>query len=215
MTQKFFALALALNICLATPVALADGLLPAKSPEIIEVSMPDGNKQKGFIKDGVFVPIAGSTEQNAQSATQQPAPAKTHKLLPPGTPVQVAIDKEVDADEVKVGEMIEGHLVMPVKHEGVIVFPAGTPVKGSVTRRKNNSIAGVSGSIELGNFKIMTPEGGVLPLTGTFQRKGNSRVAGSLVGAYFIGLPIFVKGQDGKVESGAESTMYTVQEWEY
>jgi len=32
-------------------------------------------------------------------------------------------------------------------------------------------------------------------------------------GTYFLLLPIFVKGQDGKIESGAESTMYTAQEW--
>lgn len=137
------------------------------------------------------------------------------EILPAGTPVQVVIDNEVDADDVKEGETITGHLLAPVKQNGVVVFPAGTPVKGQVTRKKNNFIFGISGKIELGRFKLIPPDGQVIPLTGEYQRKGNSRVAGSLVGAYFILLPIFVKGQDGKIESGAEMTMYTVQEYAY
>ncbi len=135
-------------------------------------------------------------------------------ILPAGTPVQVSIDKEIDRDEVKINESIPAHIVVPVKHNGKVVLPAGTKVTGVVTKRKNNFIFGISGKIELDRFKVIT-ENGVLPLTGSLQRKGNSRVAGSLVGGYFIGLPLFIKGQDGKVESGAESTMYTVQEWEY
>lgn len=136
-------------------------------------------------------------------------------ILPAGTPIQVAIDNEVDADDVKEGETVKGHIVVPVKRNGVVVLPAGTPVHGKVVKKKNNSIAGISGKIELGNFKAMTVDGGALPLSGSYQRKGNSRVAGSLIGAYFIGLPIFIKGQDGKVEAGAESVMYTVSEYEY
>lgn len=135
-------------------------------------------------------------------------------ILPAGAPVQVVLDEMVDSDDVKTGEAITAHISVPVKHNGKIVFPAGTKVNGVVTKRKNNFIFGVSGKIALGNFKIIT-EDGVLPLTGNYQRDGNSRVAGALVGGYFLLLPIFIKGQDGKVEAGAESTMYTVQEWEY
>jgi hypothetical protein len=137
------------------------------------------------------------------------------ETLPPGTPVQIALDKEIDADDVKVGEVVPAHVVTAVKHNGVVIFPAGSPVKGVVTRRKNNSIAGIAGAIELGNFKLIASDGGLVPLTGNMQRKGDNRTAGSLIGAYFVLLPIFIKGQDGKIEAGAESTMYTVQEWEY
>ena len=136
-------------------------------------------------------------------------------LLPAGTPVQVALDKEIDHDMVKTGEVIPGHVITPVKHNGVVVIPAGTPVKGVVTRRKNNSIAGIAGAIELGNFKVSTPNGEMIPLNGNYQRKGDNRIAGALIGAYFILLPIFIKGQDGIIDSGSEATMYTVQEWGY
>lgn len=136
-------------------------------------------------------------------------------LLPAGTPVQVVIDRRIDADEVKTGQTVFAHIGVPVKHEGRIVFPAGTPVKAEVTHRKNNSIVGVPGSIELGNFKITVPDGGIVPLAGNIQRQGDSRVAASLGAGYFLLFPLLIKGQDGIVESGAETTLFTLQEWEY
>jgi uncharacterized membrane protein (Fun14 family) len=208
--MRAFTVCLILSLSFAP--AFADGLLPAKAPEAIEIKMPDGTKQAGIIKDGVFIPIS-----NTPTAEEKVTPAveKAGKLLPAGTPVQVVIDKEIDADTVKVGATVEGHLVYPIKQNGEVILPAGTPVKGAVTHRKNNMIAGVAGAIELGNFKVVTPDGTMIPLNGGYQRKGHNRVVGSLVGAYFIGLPLFIKGQDGKIESGAEATMYTVQEWQY
>jgi hypothetical protein len=136
-------------------------------------------------------------------------------FLPAGTPVQVGVDQALDADLVKVGMPVKAHLLLPVKREGRVVLPAGTPVIGMVTRRKNNNIAGIQGYLELGNFKITTPEGASLPLSGTIYREGNSRMAGSLIGGYLILLPIFIKGQDGKVEAGAQSTLFTMEEYEY
>lgn len=135
-------------------------------------------------------------------------------LLPAGTPVQVAIEGPIDADKVKIGQTVSAHVVIPVKYQDRIVFPVGTLVKGEVTHRKNNSIAGVPGAIELGNFKITAPDGGIVPLSGTIQRQGDSRTAISLATGYFLIFPILMKGQDGIVENGAETTMFTLQEWE-
>lgn len=220
MNARVLAVCVLASLLLA-PLSYADGLLPKKQAEspntVMEVKMPDGSIQKGFIRDGVFIPILNATTEptvqpEAPKATTQTAQSEAI-ILPAGTPVQVTIDKMIDADEVKVGEVIPAHISAPIKHNGKVIFPMGTPIKGTVVRKRNNSIAGIPGSIELGGFKIITPDGGVLPLTGNLQRKGNNRVAGSLIGAYFVLLPIFVKGQDGKIESGAESTMYTAQEW--
>jgi hypothetical protein len=137
------------------------------------------------------------------------------EFLPAGTPVQVGVDQALDADQVKVGAPVKGHLLLPVKREGRVILPAGTPVSGVVTRRKNNNIAGIQGYLELGNFKITTSEGANLPLSGTIYREGNSRMAGALIGGYLVLLPIFIKGQDGKVEAGAQSTLFTMEEYEY
>ena len=143
------------------------------------------------------------------------AMAAAAEFLPAGTPVQVAVDQPIDADLVKVGYPVAAHLVFPVKNQGRVVFPAGTAVQGKITRRKNNGIAGIPGYIEVGDFALKTPEGVSLPLIGTVFRQGESRVTGTLVAAYLMFFPILIKGQDGKVEAGAQSTLYTVEEYEY
>lgn len=210
--------ALILLVLLGLSSSYADGLLPKTEPQAIEVKMPDGSKKVGFIKDGIFIPInETSTPPHTdllQGQAMEPA-IQTTQVLPAGTPVQVVLDQDIDADKIKVGQAVDAHIMMPVKHQGQIVFPVGTPVKGMVTQRKNNSIAGVPGSIELGNFKITTPKGAIMPLSGTFQKTGDSRIAGAVGGAYFLLLPIFIKGQDARLQRGTESTMFTLQEWEY
>ena len=136
-------------------------------------------------------------------------------LLPADTPVQVGVDQMIDADKVKLGETITAHLVSPVKNNGQLVFPMGTIVKGMVTQRKNNFIAGIPGSIEVGEFKMFTPNGSILPLKGNILRQGDSRTAVAVLAGYIFLFPLFIKGQDGKIEAGAESTMTTTQEYEY
>jgi hypothetical protein len=180
---------LALLVLLGLAPAYADDLLPKAEPQTIN-TIPQ---------------LTQALEPTIQNS----------KVLPAGTPIQVVLDQDIDADHVKVGQTVDGHIMMPVKHEGQIVFPIGTPVKGVVTHKKNNSIAGVPGSIELGNFKIVTSQNAIVPLSGSFQKTGDSRIAGAVAGGYFLLLPIFIKGQDGRLPRGAESTMFTLQEWEY
>lgn len=67
--------------------ALADGLLPPKTtapvaataqptpPQAIEIKMPDGTLQKGFIQDGKFIQILSST--NSAPVASQAAPQIT------------------------------------------------------------------------------------------------------------------------------------------
>ena len=59
-----------LLIGFASP-ALADGLLPEKAPQVMEIKMPDGTKQKGFVKDGVFVPIVDTAKAETQKIEAQ------------------------------------------------------------------------------------------------------------------------------------------------
>jgi hypothetical protein len=71
--KKLLALVLTLSTC---GVAYADGLLAPKTPQVIEIAMPDGHKEQGLIQDGKFIPIVQPTPQAVQSpdtaAKQQP-----------------------------------------------------------------------------------------------------------------------------------------------
>lgn len=69
------------------PVGFADGILPAKpileksapvlQVQAVEIVMPDGTKQKGFIQDGHFIPI-GAPPVSPANAPSQVAPLDAH-----------------------------------------------------------------------------------------------------------------------------------------
>ena len=63
----------------------------------------------------------------------QPAVNPTVALtVPKGTPIQVALDKEVHVE--KVGQVVQGHVVEPVYAFDKLVIPAGTEVTGQITK---------------------------------------------------------------------------------
>jgi hypothetical protein len=144
------------------------------------------------------------------------APVLAAGKLETGTPVLLTVDKEVDADEVKLGETVSFTVQQPVKQDGVVVIPAYTPAMGIVTKRKNNFIFGVAGAFEVGNIKLHMADNSLLPIKATVYDKGNSR-HGFLFGLLlWITLPlIFAKGEDGKIAKGTEVLDYTAQEIAY
>jgi hypothetical protein len=144
------------------------------------------------------------------------APVLAAGTLEPGTPVLLTVDKEVDADDVKLGETVNFMVQQPVKQDGVIIIPANTPAMGTVTKRKNNFIFGVAGAVEVENIKLHMVDNSLIPIKATVNDKGNSR-HGFLFGLLlWITLPlIFVKGEDGKIAKGTEVLGYTAQEIAY
>ncbi|HEX4003016.1 MAG TPA: hypothetical protein VHX36_10235 [Candidatus Acidoferrales bacterium] len=101
---------------------------------------------------GASLARAQATPAEATSADpQQSEPALTHRpaeqaptepmvalTVPKGTPIQVALDKEVRIE--KTGQQVRGHVVEPVYAFDKMVIPAGTEVTGRVAQ-----IEGVSG----------------------------------------------------------------------
>jgi hypothetical protein len=96
-----------------------------------------------------MVAVSARAQENpaaTQPATQQDAePALTHRpaeqpltsptvalTVPKGTPIQVALDKEVRIE--KVGQPVRGHVVEPVYAFDKLVIPAGTEVTGQITK---------------------------------------------------------------------------------
>ena len=82
---------------------------------------------------------------SAPAAQQDAEPALTHRpaeqpltsptvalTVPKGTPIQVALDKEVRIE--KVGQPVCGHVVEPVYAFDKLVIPAGTEVTGQIAQ---------------------------------------------------------------------------------
>jgi hypothetical protein len=101
---------------------------------------------------GAIIPIQAQESPAATTpATQQDsAPALTHRsadapasgpavalTVPKGTPIQVALDKEVRIE--KVGQPVHGHVVEPVYAFDKLVIPAGTEVTGEISKLQGAS----------------------------------------------------------------------------
>jgi type IV secretory pathway VirB10-like protein len=82
---------------------------------------------------------------SAPAAQQDASPALTHRpaeqpltsptvalTVPKGTPIQVALDKEVRIE--KVGQPVRGHVVEPVYAFDKLVIPAGSEVTGQIAK---------------------------------------------------------------------------------
>jgi len=80
-----------------------------------------------------------------QAAAEKPPTPETVPLrVPQGTPLQVALDKEVRVE--KVGQEIQGRIVEPVYAFDKIVLPVGTEVSGQIT--KLDSVSGKQRTLE-------------------------------------------------------------------
>jgi hypothetical protein len=79
------------------------------------------------------------------ATTEKPPTPETVPLtVPKGTPLQVALDKEVRVE--KVGQEIQGRIVEPVYAFDKIVLPVGTEVSGQIT--KLDSVSGKQRTLE-------------------------------------------------------------------
>ena len=103
----------------------------------------------------VFVIFVGMASVRGQDTTLQshrpPAAASVIALtLPSGTPLQIALDKEVRVRKVE--QAIEGRLVQPVYAFDHLVIPVGTEVTGHIS--KISSIAGTKRALGILNIDL-------------------------------------------------------------
>ena len=131
-----------------------------------------------------------------------------------GTRVLIRPKEEINADDWKVGENPKWEVVMPIKVNGEVAVPSGTEVISTIVKKKNNFIFGIKGSISIDNFKINTIQNQLIPMQCSITDKGNSRVGTALIGGWLIGLPLFLKGQDGKIDPSRELNCYTLEKFE-
>lgn len=138
-----------------------------------------------------------------------PVLAQTIKI-PAGTPITVYADTEIDADDVQVDENINFLVQDPVYINNKLVIKSGTLVVGQVVKLKNNSILGIPGEIQIGNFRISN-NNQIINLRGNITDKGTNRAWVNVGWFFWVALPLlFVKGNDGKISAGTYQILYTI-----
>lgn len=88
-------------------------------------------------------------ESAAQIVPEASSEAAAAILLRKGTPIVIAIDKEMGSKISQAGEMFPIRLAQPVELDGAILLPAGIPGEGQVVHAKKAGMAGAAGELIL------------------------------------------------------------------
>ena len=103
---------------------------------------------------------------------------------------------------MQVDENINFIVQDPVYINNKLVIKSGTLVVGQVVKLKNNSILGIPGEIQIGNFRI-SDSNQIINLRGNITNKGTNRAWVNVGWFFWVALPLlFVKGNDGKISAG-------------
>lgn len=130
--------------------------------------------------------------------------------IPAGTPITIYVEEEIDADDVQLNQNINFMVLDPIYINNKLVIKSGTSVTGQVIKLKNNSILGISGEIQIGNFRI-ADSNQVINLRGNITNKGTNRAWVNVGWFFWVALPlIFIKGNDGKISAGTYQILYTI-----
>lgn len=131
--------------------------------------------------------------------------------LPAGTPVHIRPVNTIDADKDKLGDVVNFEVTIPVKVDNKTVIKPTTSVTGKVIKHKNNCLIGVPGHIEIGNLFIQTDNGKEIYLRGSVYNEGENRYW-SNIGWFFMFPLLFIKGDDGKIQSNSNHILYTLED---
>lgn len=134
-----------------------------------------------FVATGLTVAAQTSNPDSGQiSETRAPANAAREMTVPAGTQVLLQLKSPIDTKSARVGDGVYCQSTFPVTINNVVVIPAGTYVKGHITRVQRPGR--IKGRAELlFNFNSMIfPNGYTVDLPGTLQNEPgatNSKVA--------------------------------------
>jgi hypothetical protein len=140
----------------------------------------------------------------ANSTTTMPV------TIPAGTPILVALDSDVSSASVNQGDKLSFHLVSDYSEFGHVLIPAGTHVRGSVSKVNRRSAGGKPGTVTVSVDAVRAIDGTRIPLRGTKAAVGKNRQGqASLLGVLTLGVGATKKGLSAVIASGTEFTVFT------
>jgi hypothetical protein len=157
------------------------------------------------------VPLAGQTggggeraRAAANSSTRMPV------IIPAGTPLTVAIDKDLSSDGVNDGEQVPFHLATDYSEFGHVLISQGTPVMGTVQHVARRSAGGKPGALTLQVTSVRAVDGTKIPLRGTTKQVGKARQGqAAALGVLTLGIGATKKGLNANIASGTQFTVFT------
>lgn len=126
------------------------------------------------------------------------APVKQgNAYIPKGTKLQIELTKELSSKKAKVGDAVPLRLVQNLIINDVVVIPAGSEVRGVVTKTRKAGGLGRGGKLEFTIVSVNTINGVEVPLQYTKGEHGASD-GGAVAVVAFVSIVggIFMKGKN-------------------
>lgn len=154
---------------------------------------------------GAMTIAAPATSQAPLAVDGQQAP-----VLRAGTPIpmRTMVDLTTKGKKLRVGDRIQLEVAEPIRLNGQIVIPAGSPGMGEITVIRNKGMWGKSGSISARVLYMRVGERQIR-LSGTFDDKGTTGTAGVVAAVALIPVAgFFTTGTSAKIPLGASVSAF-------
>ena len=134
-------------------------------------------------------------------------------VLTEGTPINVAIAKEVTSKEAKPNDAVDFTVTEDLVINGQVVVRKGTPAVGSVINAEKGGYMGKSGKLAVQVESTTTSDGKPLKLRAAKGREGDDKTTSTMVLSMMISPAfLFRKGSEAKIEPGTVVTVYVAEE---
>ncbi len=185
-----------------TVLVLAAALVAAPG-----IAQPDGSTSAEAVPtastEQLIAPVQSPAVATIAPAVATIAPAGDN-VLRAGSTVSVRLLEELTTERklARVGQRFRMEIAEPVKLNGKIVIPAGSPAQGEITSVRNKGMWGKSGHITA-RVLYATVGGRQIRLSGTFDDKGVTGTAGVVGSIALVPLAgFFVTGTSARINSG-------------
>lgn len=140
----------------------------------------------------------------ANSQTEMPV------IIPAGTPIKVALDRDISSASVNKGDTVSFHMASDFSEFGHVLISQGTPVRGTIANVERRKAGGTPGTVTVQVKSVRAVDGTYIPLRGTKAAVGKNRQgqAGAL-GILTLGIGATKKGLSAVIAQGTEFTVFT------
>ncbi len=165
-----------------------------------------------------ITPVSAQMAEETQAVAEQTAPEPVELkplILKSGTPLKLAVSKEVNSSTHDAGDMFGLTVLEDVRVGDTVVIPSGTPASAEITWRTGKGAFGKSGKLEF-SMRSVELDGQSIPITGDFRQEGEGNTVATGVGVLAIGVFAgFITGKRARLPMGRELLSQVAQPLEF
>jgi hypothetical protein len=129
-----------------------------------------------------------------------------------GTPINVAVVKEVTSKEAKPNDPVDFTVTEDLVLNGQVIVRKGTPAIGSVINAEKGGYMGKSGKLAVQVESTTTSDGQRLKLRAAKGREGDDKTMSTMALSMINPAFLFRKGSEAKIAPGTVVTVYIAEE---